>query len=64
MSKQNHMRFLEILKISIKDEIHKKIDAIVYKYLDFSTDEQKYIENQLVAAVKRRTEKSKTSGKC
>ena len=27
-------------------------------------DEQKYIENQLVEAVKRRTEKSKTSGKC
>lgn len=52
------------IEISIKDEIHKKIDAIVYKYLDFSTDEQKYIENQLVAAVKRRTEKSKTSGKC
>ena len=49
---------------SINDEIHKKIDAIVYKYLDFSTDEQKYIENQLVEAVKRRTEKSKTSGKC
>lgn len=52
------------IEISIKDEIHKKIDAIVYKYLDFSTDEQKYIENQLVEAVKRRTEKSKTSGKC
>ena len=52
------------IEIIIKDEIHKKIDAIVYKYLDFSTDEQKYIENQLVEAVKRRTEKSKTSGKC
>lgn len=52
------------IEISINDEIHKKIDAIVYKYLDFSTDEQKYIENQLVEAVKRRTEKSKTSGKC
>lgn len=52
------------IEISIKDEIHKKIDAIVYKYLDFSTDEQKYIENQLFEAVKRRTEKSKTSGKC
>ena len=45
------------IEISINDEIHKKIDAIVYKYLDFSTDEQKYIENQLVEAVKRRTEK-------
>ena len=52
------------IEISKNDEIHNKIDAIVYKYLDFSTDEQKYIENQLVEAVKRRTEKSKTSGKC
>ena len=46
------------------NKIHKKIDAIVYKYLDFSADEQKFIENQLVEAVKRQNEKSKTSGKC
>ena len=52
------------IEISVTDEIHKKIDAIVYKYLDFSADEQKFIENQLDEAVKRRTEKSKTSGKC
>lgn len=49
---------------SVTDEIHKKIDAIVYEYLEFSLDEQKYIEKQLIDAVKRRTEKSKTSGKC
>ncbi len=52
------------IEISVTDEIHKKIDAIVYEYLDFSIEEQKYIENKLIEAVKRRTEKSKTSGKC
>lgn len=49
---------------SVTDEIHKKIDAIVYEYLEFTQEEQTYIKNQLIETVKKRTEKSKTSGKC
>lgn len=48
---------------ALNDDIHKKIDDIVFNYLEFSKEEQEYVKSKFIQEVSERNNKSKTKRK-